>query len=102
MKVVIAVIFCMVTAAMPSFAGCTRNIIGNLNCDSMSDLIHQQNQDMNNIIGGTNSSISSRPNPMGGYNYSNGISSRPNPLGGYDYSNGMSCRPNPLGGMDCR
>jgi hypothetical protein len=59
------------------------------------------NEDMH--AGGLNppSSVSSRPNPIGGYDYSNGLSSRPNPLGGYDYSNGVGCRPNPLGSMDC-
>ncbi len=45
--------------------------------------------------------VSSRSNPLGGYDYSNGVSSRSNPLGGYGYSNGVRCRPNPLGGMDC-
>jgi hypothetical protein len=48
------------------------------------------------------SAFTSRPNPLGGFDYSNGVYSRPNPLGGYDYSNGASCRPNPMGGMDCR
>jgi hypothetical protein len=46
--------------------------------------------------------VSSRPNPLGGYSYSNGTYSQPNPLGGYSYSNGVTCRPNPQGGMDCR
>jgi hypothetical protein len=52
--------------------------------------------------GGDQSHFSSRRNPTGGFDYSNGVTSRPNPLGGYDYSNGASCRPNPMGGMDCR
>jgi hypothetical protein len=57
-----------------------------------------------NPVGGYDYSngVSSRPNPAGGYDYSSGLSSRPNPVGGYDYSNGVSCRPNPVGGMDCR
>lgn len=46
--------------------------------------------------------VSSRANPLGGFDYSNGVTSRPNPLGGMDYSNGVSCRPNPVGGVDCR
>ena len=46
--------------------------------------------------------ITSRPNPEGGYDYSNGVTSRANPQGGYDYSNGVTCRRNPFGGLDCR
>jgi hypothetical protein len=64
------------------------------------DITHGQNTGA--YGGGTGATITSRPNPLGGSDYSNGVSSRPNPLGGYDYSNGRSCRPNPLGGMDCR
>jgi hypothetical protein len=52
--------------------------------------------------GSDQSTFTSRRNPTGGFDYSNGVTSRPNPMGGYDYSNGVSCRPNPMGGMDCR
>jgi hypothetical protein len=47
-------------------------------------------------------SFSARPNPLGGYDYSNGLSSRRNPMGGQDFSNGVSCQPGPLGGYSCR
>jgi hypothetical protein len=47
-------------------------------------------------------SFSTRPNPLGGYDYSNGLSSRRNPMGGQDFSNGVSCQPGPLGGYSCR
>ena len=46
--------------------------------------------------------LTSRPNPQGGYDYSNGVTSRPNPQGGYNYSNGVTCQRNPFGGQDCR
>lgn len=32
----------------------------------------------------------------------NEVWSRPNPQGGFDYSNGVTCRRNPFGGLDCR
>jgi len=59
----------------------------------------------NELVGGAGGSspgITSRPNPAGGYDYSNGVTSRANPSGGFDYSNGVTCRRNPLGGMDCQ
>ena len=58
----------------------------------------------NELVGnsGGGGSITSRPNPVGGYDYSNGVTSRANPQGGYDYSNGTTCRRNPFGGLDCQ
>jgi hypothetical protein len=58
----------------------------------------------NEMVGNAGSApgITSRPNPQGGYDYSNGVTSRANPLGGFDYSNGVTCRRNPFGGLDCR
>jgi hypothetical protein len=50
---------------------------------------------------GDQNTVTSKPNPFGGYDFSNGVTSRPNPQGGIDYSNGVSCRPNPQGGMYC-
>jgi len=50
---------------------------------------------------GDQNTVTSKPNPFGGYDFSNGVTSRPNPQGGMDYSNGVSCRPNPQGGMYC-
>jgi hypothetical protein len=47
-------------------------------------------------------SVSSQPNRLGGYDYSNGLRSMRNNFGGYDYSNGVRCVPNNLGGMDCQ
>lgn len=41
--------------------------------------------------------MNSVPNPS-----ATSLSSRPNPQGGYDYSNGVTCRRNPFGGLDCR
>ncbi len=65
---------------------------------------YSQNCIYREIIGAspTPGGITSRPNPQGGYDYSNGITSRANPLGGYDFSNGVTCRRNPFGGLDCR
>jgi hypothetical protein len=70
-----------------------------------SGSVDLRNRDIDQLLGSgptTETTVSSRPNPIGGFDFSNGISSRPNPLGGYDYSDGRSCRPNPLGGTDCR
>ena len=78
--------------ATPAFAACAP---GDYYCQDLRAL-------GNSRLNGDDYGVSSRPNPAGGYDYSNGISSRRNPLGGYDYSNGVTCRPNPLGGMDCR
>lgn len=50
---------------------------------------------------GDPNTVTAKPNPLGGYDYSNGVTSRPNPQGGIDYSNGVSCRPTPQGGMYC-
>ena len=60
------------------------------------------NEMMGNTGGNSQQTITSRPNPQGGYDYSNGATSRANPQGGYDYSNGTTCRRNPFGGLDCR
>ena len=81
-------------ASTPAFAYCDPTSIGYRNC-LYNETLHGQNP-------APSGSISSHPNPLGGYDYSNGVSSRPNPSGGYNYSNGVTCRPNPLGGMDCR
>ena len=59
-------------------------------------------EDLGAAGGSSAPGITSRPNPLGGYDYSNGVTSRANPQGGYDYSNGVTCRRNPFGGMDCR
>lgn len=55
-----------------------------------------------NNLGGFDYSngIYSRRNSQGGYDYSNGVFSWKNPFGGYDYSNGISSRPNLYGGFD--
>jgi hypothetical protein len=51
----------------PAVAKCTRDAFGNLVCDNSYG-----------FTGGYSSgSTSSRPNPLGGYDYSNGVSSRP-------------------------
>jgi hypothetical protein len=69
-----------------------------LACTSFQNCAYEQ--DMAGV--GVSSGVSSRPNPLGGYDYSNGVTSRANPFGGYDYSNGVTCRRNPFGGLDCR
>ena len=38
---------------------------------------------------GDQNTVTAKPNPFGGYDYSNGVTSRPNPQGGMDYSNGV-------------
>ena len=59
-------------------------------------------EQMNSVPNPAANGVSSRPNPLGGFDYSNGVTSRANPQGGYDYSNGVTCRRNPFGGLDCR
>lgn len=59
-------------------------------------------EQMDSAGGSSAPGVTSRPNPVGGYDYSNGVTSRANPQGGYDYSNGVTCRRNPFGGLDCR
>lgn len=55
-----------------------------------------------NILGGYDysSGLNSRANILGGQDFSNGVSSWPNILGGYSYSNGLSSRRNIVGGQD--
>lgn len=98
MKLVLTVL-CASVLAVPALAqNCIRNPLGGYTCDN------GVSSSRPNPLGGSDYSngVSSRPNPTGGMDYSNGVTSRPNPLGGMDYSNGVTCRPNPLGGMDCR
>jgi len=50
----------------------------------------------------SSSPFSSRPNPLGGYDYSSRSNNPANRAYFPNGSNEMSCRPNPVGGMDCR
>jgi hypothetical protein len=88
-------LICAASAASPAFAYCDTSSLDYRNC-MYNEMLRARGQ-----VSGGETGVSSRPNPLGGYDYSNGMYSRPNPQGGYDYSNGVRCRPNPLGGMDC-
>jgi hypothetical protein len=92
---IFSLVVAVMAVPMPALAICRANNFGTVTCD-LSDYLNQIRPPDR-----SGSNISSRANPLGGFDYSNGVSSRRNPFGGYDYSNGITCRPNPLGGMDC-
>jgi len=95
MKVHLALVsFLTLATSSSAFAYCDpADVAGMRNC--------MYNEDMNASGIGPTYETSSRPNPVGGYDYSNGIQSRANPSGGFTYSNGVTCVPNPSGGVDC-